>query len=455
MKFLTLVFFVSTALLLLNNCDSTNPKLEPDLLLKLEDVSCTEAWLQLTTNNIQLPAIVNLKQSNPAGDTKSHIFNLNTKDSLFYIDSLLPNQTYKLQVSNIQNQVSSNELSITTLDTTSHNFTWQTFEFGQHSSSVLYDVAIIDENNIWAVGEIYMNDSLGQPIRYNAVHWDGQSWELKRIMFFTICGQQSRTPYPAKAIFAFNENEIWIAMDGDQIVKLENGIQVNTICLPWSFSINKMWGNRSNDVFVVGSAGNIAHYQNGSWTKIESRTTLALLDIYGNTNNQIYTCGGNYSTGQGVICKININNTVTKVIDSYYFGNGFDSTKMFTENLYGPINSFWIDNNDKAIAVGHLIYRYKKGTWDYQSGIEYNYLSAGSFTGRGYLYNVRGVEINDFFFVGQRNTIRHFNGINALQLGEPFSYTSEYSWIAVDYKNNLAVTVGRKGGQAAVNIFKR
>ena len=46
-------------------------------------------------------------------------------------------------------------------DTTSHNFTWQTFTFGEHSSSTLYDVAIINDSSIWAVGEIYMNDSLG------------------------------------------------------------------------------------------------------------------------------------------------------------------------------------------------------------------------------------------------------------------------------------------------------
>ena len=52
---------------------------------------------------------------------------------------------------------------------------------------MLYDVAIIDENNIWAVGEIYLNDSLGQPdpTPYNAVHWDGISWNLKKIYFPT------------------------------------------------------------------------------------------------------------------------------------------------------------------------------------------------------------------------------------------------------------------------------
>jgi len=60
-------------------------------------------------------------------------------------------------------------------DTTSHNFTFQTFTFGEHSSSVLYDVAIVNDSSIWAVGEIYLNDSLGQPdpIAYNSTHWDG------------------------------------------------------------------------------------------------------------------------------------------------------------------------------------------------------------------------------------------------------------------------------------------
>ncbi|MGB9664445.1 MAG: hypothetical protein ACPL25_05950 [Ignavibacteria bacterium] len=61
------------------------------------------------------------------------------------------------------------------MDTTSHEFSWEITYLGDGGSSVLYDVAIINENNIWAVGEIYMNDSLGrpEPNAYNAIHWDG------------------------------------------------------------------------------------------------------------------------------------------------------------------------------------------------------------------------------------------------------------------------------------------
>jgi hypothetical protein len=73
---------------------------------------------------------------------------------------------------------------IVQIDTTSHVINWTIDEIGEYGS-ILRDVAIIDENNIWAVGEIYLKDTLGNPDpkAYNAVHWDGSKWQLKRIFF--------------------------------------------------------------------------------------------------------------------------------------------------------------------------------------------------------------------------------------------------------------------------------
>jgi hypothetical protein len=53
------------------------------------------------------------------------------------------------------------------MDTTSHNFTFESWTFGTIGSSVLYDVAIINppaggeagETQIWAVGEIMIADT--------------------------------------------------------------------------------------------------------------------------------------------------------------------------------------------------------------------------------------------------------------------------------------------------------
>ena len=57
------------------------------------------------------------------------------------------------------------------MDTTSHNFIWEIDTLGI-GGSYLNDVAIIDENNIWVVGNIETDTAT-----YNAAHWDGNECE--------------------------------------------------------------------------------------------------------------------------------------------------------------------------------------------------------------------------------------------------------------------------------------
>jgi hypothetical protein len=69
-------------------------------------------------------------------------------------------------------------------DTTIHEFSWQTWTFGELGSSHFRDVAIVDENNIWAVGEItvYDPDSSfnGPDGKLQRCRWDGEKWNLMR-----------------------------------------------------------------------------------------------------------------------------------------------------------------------------------------------------------------------------------------------------------------------------------
>src|SRR5690606_27871446 len=210
MKIFGILFL--TIIILFTTCNTTEPPPEDTrkLTLTFEDASCIEAWINITTENIQLPAAINIF----INDSLSHISILNTQDSLLYIDSLLPNKTYTIQSfihSTNQAELSSNELSFTTMDTTSHNFTFETWTFGDIGSSVLFDVAIISEDNIWCVGEINIADtSVNGYTTYNAVHWNGSEWQLKRIFFPTVCGSSNLTSYPAKAIFVFDNDEVWI-----------------------------------------------------------------------------------------------------------------------------------------------------------------------------------------------------------------------------------------------------
>ena len=436
------------------SCNTIEPPSKQTLVLELKDVSCTEAWLQLTTNNIQLPVTINLLKNN----TPAQFFNLNTKDSILYIDSLLPNQNYKFKiVANTTNnpQPTTNEILAQTMDTTSHNFTWQTFEFGQHSSSILYDVAIIDENNIWAVGKIYTNDSLGNPdlIHYNAMHWGGSAWVLKKIMFYAICGQQTKTPYTAKSIWPIDENDIWIGSDGDQIARISNGVETSIFCLPsyLSMSINKLWGNINKDLHMAGNNGGIARLSGSNWQKINSGTSLTLTDIFGNDKGDVYASGLSIAQGKGIVIKTSNGFAWQTLAD----GDIISSAQIFKPKLYGSISSIWADQSNTLYAAGNLLYRYKFGKWNYVKSLPENFIGGNPNTYyRGFINKVRGKASNDMWIVGDRNTVRHFNGVTWQQIGMPYDSQIDLVWRGMTIKDNLIVLVGSHNNKAIVMVIK-
>ncbi|NUN10992.1 MAG: hypothetical protein HUU54_17585 [Ignavibacteriaceae bacterium] len=197
----------------------TAPDPKPEFSFTIEDASCTEAWLNVKTANFGSGFSFALNRN----DSTIWRFAALPPDTIIVDAGLLPNKEYTYELLAISSKtapVSAGKKKVTTMDTTRHNFTWQTWEFGDIGSSALYDVAIIDENNIWAVGEISIRDSSHNGYTtYNAVHWDGVEWELKKIQFYTFCGQQHTDSYPAKSIYAFGPNDVWIGMYGSQVVK--------------------------------------------------------------------------------------------------------------------------------------------------------------------------------------------------------------------------------------------
>src|SRR5574338_1148276 len=191
--------------LILISCKKDNPippEEQPRINITLEDVSCTDAWIKLSTSNLTFPASVDLLKDSSFVEA----INLTSADTILYVDSLLPNKTYSFNsiIQSSNQSIFSNPLQFTTMDTTSHNFSWQSWTFGgQAGSCTLYDVAIINESDIWAVGEIYLLDTLGQPdpLPYNAIHWDGNNWTTKRVQ--TVFRNNLIT-VPLTGIYAFS-----------------------------------------------------------------------------------------------------------------------------------------------------------------------------------------------------------------------------------------------------------
>ncbi len=433
---LLLILLLLFNLLLLSGCKQpTQPGLAAELQLTLEDVSCTEAWMKLTTTNLQLPTSITIKQN----DVTRTTINLTTTDTLLYIDSLLPNRTYKFTaVATTTNTPSptSNDLTTKTMDTTSHNFTWQSWEFGDNycGSSGLFDVAIIDENNIWAVGQIYMRDSLGNcdPNAYNAVHWDGTKWQLKRIYY-------KGGFWVIRSIFAFNANDIWFSgymrYYNGQFIELE----LPDILIGWG--INKLWGSSSSDLYAVGNNGNIAHWDGVRWKRIESNIIDDIQGIYGCKN----------SNGEFEILSVaskefhNVPTTLLKIVSQS------SGIKKITHNLPLAMKDIWFKPQKRYIAVGDGVYSIKN--LENSEGWK---REVSSTINKWYSTAIDGENFNDIVVCCSGGELLHFNGIRWRNLTNQIGITGINRYAECKIKNGIIVSVGfTLSGQGIIVVGRR
>jgi hypothetical protein len=428
-----------TATLLLQSCNKTTTEPEqehevkPSGKIEVVNSSCDELWLNLSVDNIELPVTVNFYfETKPV-----NVFLLSSTDTTLYIDSLDAGRNYKGKFTFVtgEEEITTEEYLFTTLDTTSQNYSWETFEFGEHNNSVLYDVAIIDENNIWAVGEIYMKDSSGNydPHAYNAVHWDGTRWELKRI------GNQGG--WPCRTVFAFSENDVWfegvIKWDGSKYTVHKNGWPLLPNGDGWQ--VNKMWGSSSNDLYAVGNGGNIAHWDGSSWKKIESGTTFHFGDVWGVVENQTYS--------QEIYCAAMSENVINQSVILKIAKGKVTNIDML--GLSASIATIWINDTKKALYAGGDGVFYKKNIHD-NKWIKINSQFTNYFTTK-----IRGCEGNDIWVVGAFGSLAHYNGIdwkNYLYDETPYFYGG-YNGLSI--KGEKVCAVGIKQTKGIITIGKR
>jgi hypothetical protein len=332
---------------------------------------------------------------------------------------------------------SSNIVSGRTLAATSHDFTAQIFTFGDFSSSVLNDVAIIDENNIWAVGEIYLNDSTGQDDgrAQSALHWNGEKWSEKRIYFNT-----NSIVVPIRGISVLDDNNFYLAA-GSIFTWGTNTDTAEITFFDPNASINKLWITSPSSIYGVGNKGTIVHFNGSSWRSIESGTDLALTDIYGIKLDEIYITGVNDSEVRGILLKGNSHG-----FNAIKHAGLIDISELF-EKLYGTLSTIWLDEMGNIYTGGSSLYWYTNQIW--------NYLESHDQIQRGYIYSIRGNAGNDYVMAGDRNTLLHYNGIDWRQIGIDFNSMSSIILRKVEQKGNIIAAVGFAGRQAIIIILKR
>ncbi len=399
----------------------------------MEDRSCTEIWIKLSINNFQSPTELDILTDNIVAKS----INLQSSDTLLCIDSLLPNRTYKLKA--ISQSISSNEIVVTTLDTTSSSFNWQAWTFGEFSAggSAFYDVTILNENNIFVVGRISRFDSLGNPeiYGYNAIQWDGQKWNYHRVMFGTICPADSVSgAYRKQAVFSF-EDETIITASGLQIAYLKDGIQLKKECIV--IPPNKIWGRSSDDFFVVENRGNILHWDGDNWLKLETNSSDQINHIYGHYINENQKteiiCVGSTGSNPSPVRIYNVN-PINKSVSTYTYQN----------IPFGPTADIWFKPNKRYIIAGNGIYSKRiigsNELWKREVEPPINNFQSIAIDGDNY---------NDVIVCGVNNEILHYNGYNWKNLTDQIG-SSIYFPLECKIKNGLIVIVGFDSDKAVV-----
>ena len=366
-------------------------------------------------------------------------------DTLIKDTGLNPNitYTYKGYWKNGTERIgASDSLTVTTMDTTSHNFIWEIDTLGIYGS-YLNDVAVIDENNIWAVGRIRMLDpdsSFNGTGRedFNAAHWNGSEWELILIGVPGVIGE---------GIFYFSENDIWVAAG---IIYHWNGEEWERFHL-WDMGvlghedgiITKVWGSEPDNLYFVGREGTIVHYDGSDFEQIESGNDVLLLDVEGSIDGEyVFMVGIDFfSPAYSTALQIHEGSVETL----YYSEVGFPDNA----NEWGAISSVSI-YEDTAYFVTY------QGLW------KYNYVTLEStvdpaFSNYGYRHMVVQAP-NDIFMVGGGGDYTHFNGAS-WDFNDALynNYALSTVWGGGDLKGDITVMAGhfRDGSHGFVAIGRR
>ncbi|MBC8375432.1 MAG: hypothetical protein H8E26_05245 [FCB group bacterium] len=309
-------------------------------------------------------------------------------------------------------------LDVTTLDISSHDFSWTLEKLGNYGSR-LYDVAIVNENNIWVVGNIETDT-----VEYNAAHWDGTEWELMRII----------SSADLHSVFYFTEDDIWVT---------SFGLPIHWDGAEWTlYHIQNMgldvsagfdsWGTSTDNMYFVGHEGGIVHYDGTEFSKMESGVGTDLYRVSGSED-------GSYVFATGFRNLDGNHESVTLIYhagtwETLYYAP--DYLGDFTEGDYGRMTAVDVYGDTCYVVSreGLIKYNYSSNTTDLllsrEANIHYEDFNALS-----------GQSPTDVMIFSEVGDVSHFNGA-IWTLDTRIDIQSGNWYVNGQLVNNQAVMVG-------------
>lgn len=313
--------------------------------------------------------------------------------------------------------------------TTSHEFEWVADTMGIYGSE-LRASAIINPDSIWVFGEIRIPDTTSQTgyTNYGGAWWNGTEWHLKH--FYWI--DQLAQVYP-RAVWPGDDNNLWFPAgnifyyDGDTTYQVWDSLDGS------GGSVNRVWGNNSNNLYFVGPSGTIVHFDGTEYTEMESTTEVKLIDISGNpSGNHIFVTGLNSSDLFGSV--------VLEYTDGVWYTLYEPEHYLPSEDDYGAALNVSVLNDTAYITT-------MAGLWKYNYIDQNSVFIPESFYNEGQYFHtkyIKAQESNDIYMLSSRFILTHFNGDNWFyddQFNETYGNGNIWS-ISGDYNGEIVVFVG-------------
>lgn len=322
----------------------------------------------------------------------------------------------------------------TGIDSTSHNFTFYVDTLGDGSSSVLFDVAMINDTLIYTVGEIFKKDSTGDYINpaFAFLQWNSLKWDMKQVYHDNNLAVTS-----IRSILHLNDKEIYFATGS--IYKYDVATQkaprvFSRLSLPDpNATIEHMWGIDSKRIYGVGDEGTIVYYDGSKWTQIATNTKLDFKDIWGDKDP---------TTGEYEIFAVASNGPfgTERII---YRINGGTATEISKDGIQKSTNCIWFKSQKKYYTAGG-------GMWKKDNVMSSTaWQTFGSGLTPYFIHGIRGQSENDIVAVGSFGELLHYNGKSWKSFRDlPGFFNLEL--YAVDIKGDVICAVGNIGSKACV-----
>ncbi len=251
-------------------------------------------------------------------------------------------------------------------------------------------------------------------------------------------------------LFALSKTDFWMIHSGGSIA---------FHCIDGKFvednrpggALNACWGLSSNDMFFVGDAGHIYHYDGSKFTEMQSGTTKNLRSVWGTSNSDVWTGGHTDATGQSILLHYDgvnwqeVSNLSSPPLNIYPGAYGHSLEYVWSTDSSG---------HKIVIPSGSTVWRKTdNGSWRSDTTLIPNRTTDGGFIA---LAGTQGNNADDFMTVGGWGWVGHWNGKTWKKYEELYDYGNpNYGALSFSMRGNTACVVGVKNGQSWIAVGTR